>query len=191
MYVTLISDASFCPQTNSAGFGSWVVSNRARKSYGSMIRDANNSGVAEAMGICNALAYAIRDGNIRKGDYVLIQCDATDGIAIVEGTSVDKPERVKVRTWFRDTVQELKLTIEFRHVKGHSKQDGNKFKAQNKCDALAYSFMCKMRGIKKLRKLKEKIRRSKQNILEVEKLQIQNEIAMVTVKIDRMLAGDY
>lgn len=191
MYVTIISDASYCDTSGCAGFGSWVACERGRKAYGSTIKRATNSGVAEAMGICNALAFALRDGLVRKGDYVLIQCDALDGIRIVKGESLVAPIREEVYKWFKETIETFKLKTEFRHVKGHSKVADNRSQAQRKCDALAYNYMAKARSRKKLKGLRNILTEHNLRMVEERKMQYKNEIALCTVKIDRMLAGIY
>lgn len=40
MRVTIISDASFCPNTKAAGYGGWVVCNRGNNANGGPLRGA-------------------------------------------------------------------------------------------------------------------------------------------------------
>ncbi|QPB12077.1 Rnase H [Providencia phage PSTCR4] len=162
MHVTIISDASYCDKTKAAGFGSWVACKRGKKSYGSILNGATNSGVAEAMGICNALAYAMKGGLIFAGDIVLIQCDATDGLGILKGNTLGQCEvRKKICDWFSNIVTKYKLKITFRHVKGHSKTLDSRSKAQQYCDRLAYDYMQKARSLIRLEKEKKRLAKNK------------------------------
>lgn len=162
MHITIISDASYCDKTKAAGFGSWVACKRGKKSYGSILNGAINSGVAEAMGICNAIAYAMKGGLVFAGDVVLIQCDATDGLGILQGTTLGQCEvRKKICDWFSDIVNKYKLKITFRHVKGHSKTLDSRSKAQRHCDELAYSYMQKARSLIQLERAKNRLAKKK------------------------------
>src|SRR5699024_8807393 len=69
MRVTIISDASFCPNTKAAGYGGWVVCNRGNNANGGPLRGAPDSGAAETMAICNIIWEGMKAKLIHPGDH--------------------------------------------------------------------------------------------------------------------------
>lgn len=143
MLVTLMTDASHCHQTNAAGFGFWCVSNRGKLMGGKPLAGkVKDSYEAEAKGVANSLVIAFRSGIIQQGDKVIIQLD---NISVVSGINKShKKPRNDVKIVLRfifDFCIENNISIEARHVKGHSKNKDNRSMANKHCDKRAKEQM--------------------------------------------------
>lgn len=68
MRVTIIADASWCPDTYLGGYGFWIASERGKMpGEGVFKRKCNNSCEAEAMALVNALHVGIKNNLVHKG----------------------------------------------------------------------------------------------------------------------------
>lgn len=75
MLVTIIADASYCPNYNVAGYGYWIVCDRGSDGGGGPLGKGNkveNSTVAEMMAIVKALYKACQSNLVQVQDVVLI-----------------------------------------------------------------------------------------------------------------------
>lgn len=143
MRVTVIADASHCPDTGAAGYGYWAVSERGRQGGGGPIKNPlGNSTAAEMAALVNGLYFALASGIAERGDHVLLQTDCTGAIAALESKrkelSID--ERAAKAQFF-----ELKkthgVTVSFRHVKGHTSRTEARYVTNNLCDQRAKTGM--------------------------------------------------
>lgn len=77
MLVTLITDASFCPETKAAGWAAWVGSHRghARKS-GIIPTRVGNNNEAEMRAIVFGLRFALEQRILFKGDGLIVKTDS-------------------------------------------------------------------------------------------------------------------
>lgn len=148
--VTIICDASYCSKTHAAGYGFWAVSERGRHAGGGSFKallDAPST--AETMAIVNALHVTLGLGIALKGDRVLIQTDCIFAIHMLTGV-VRRPKRhpeafkaVERFNVMRDTHG---LSVDFRHVKGHTTVADNRSKAQRMSDFRAKQAMKRARS---------------------------------------------
>ena len=143
MLVTLMTDASHCQQTGAAGFGFWCVSNRGKLAGGKPLNGKiKDSYEAEAKGVANSLVIGFRSGIIQEGDKVIIQLDNIAVVFGINGKLEKKRKDIKqVLDFINNFKIENNLSIECRHVKGHSKKTGNRFSANKHCDKLAKEQM--------------------------------------------------
>ncbi len=146
MRVTIITDASFCPNTRVAGYGYWLASDRGSKAgMGVMTTQRIVSNVAaEMMAVANTLHDCKMQKLLLPGDSVLMQTDCV--AAINAFTSVrtlnsmhEQEQNVVEYVW--QFVKHFELEIRYRHVKGHSSQQGNRYLANHKCDQRAKNAM--------------------------------------------------
>lgn len=147
MLVTIMCDASFCHDTKAGGFGYWIASGRGKKGGGGSFKiDCDNSENAETLAIVNSLYIACNEQLVQEGDRVLIQSDCTGAIRWFEGKGISaNRQKVRALELFNNKVDELKLHVLFRHVKGHSKKKDARSRSNNHCDKRAYKAMCKAR----------------------------------------------
>lgn len=143
MLVTLMTDASHCPTTGAGGFGFWCVSNRGKlmggKPLSGKVLDAYS---AEAKGVANSIVIAFRSGIIQQGDKVIIQLDNIAVVAGINGKQRKIRKDIKeVLVFINNFKIENNITIECRHVKGHSKNTDNRYTANKHCDKRAKEQM--------------------------------------------------
>jgi len=138
-----MTDASHCPDTGAAGFGFWCASDRGKLAGGSKFRGVlKDSYEAEFKGVANSLKASMNAGLILSGDKVLVQLDCIGVIFCLEGKSKPRCDVEKVLKYIRDIVKQHGLTLECRHVKGHTRRSkGNRFAANNHCDKRAKTAM--------------------------------------------------
>lgn len=143
MLVTIISDASYCDKTKSAGYGYWIACARSKKGGGGAITvEVEDNNVAEMMGACNALWHAITSGLVQKGDSVLFQLDCQHAIDVMRMKArMESPQRREVMGYINRMVTQYDLSISFRHVKGHTKNPDARSRANRHCDRRAKDAM--------------------------------------------------
>ena len=148
MLVTIISDGSFCPFTNSGGYGFWIASKRGKlQGSGAFKEQSSSSLVVEMRAIMNGLHRALKDGLVLKGDKVLLQTDCTAAIDTFLGKrKYPHAQEQQAVEYFHMMVNRFKLTYEFRHVKGHTTPTDPRFSANRLCDKLAKKAMRKARS---------------------------------------------
>lgn len=162
MLVTIITDASFCPNTLAGGYGVWVASNRGRGTFGGPLTGTKDSGEAEAKAACNGLHHAITNGYVMRGDRVLIQLDCIPAIELFTRKRKARMAEKEALDWMERIAKANDLTLQFRHIKGHNNRCGaNRTKAQNKCDDTAGMYMRLERQKIHCAGLKKQIRDSK------------------------------
>lgn len=153
MYVTLMTDASVCHDTEIGAYGFWVVSCRSKGHGGGVFSEkTNDSNMGEIRAVIYSLATAINQKHVQVGDYVLIQADNTTTLQTLgkwaKPVTSHKPKNEKVPFSERPEVVEAvalfdtlkgnySLTIEFRHVKGHSSLKNKRNVSNNLCDMRA------------------------------------------------------
>lgn len=144
MLVTIFTDASHCPETKSAGYGYWIISDRGHLKGGAEFKSTvKNIHQAESMAVVNALYGAILAGIAQKGDTILVQSDSTPALNILEYLC-KKEEYVEIiKEWSRLT-REMDKVI-YRHVKAHSGAKDARSYANRYCDNVARVSMRRMR----------------------------------------------
>jgi ribonuclease HI len=147
--VTIISDASHCPITKIGGYGFWAVSTRGRHAgSGSFKKKFRGSTPAEASAIVNAVFISLRLGIAAKGDRLLIQTDSLHSIHVFTGVTkkCKDPDTMNAKNELAKLAATHELTFEFRHVRGHTRVDDQRSKAQRHSDLRAKAAMKKARS---------------------------------------------
>lgn len=148
MRVTIIADASFCPDTHAAGYGFWIACDRGKRGGSGAVktRVANNI-AAEMIALVNGLYTACRYGLVAKHDEVLLQTDCLAAIDAFAGNRGRiSQEEIELVQYLERLKTEQKLTIQFRHVKGHTDGSTPRLYINNMCDELARKSMRRARG---------------------------------------------
>jgi ribonuclease HI len=143
MRVTVIADASHCPDTKAAGYGFWAVSERGRHGGGgSMQGPMDTSSAAEMAALANGLFHALFKGIAQQGDHVLLQTDCQAAIDAFESrrTVLTPDERRAKKELFGLKVKHG-VTVSFRHVKGHTSRTEARYVTNNLCDKRAKDGM--------------------------------------------------
>jgi ribonuclease HI len=148
MWVTIIADASYCPDTQAAGYGFWIASDRGKRGgHGGIKERVVNSIAAEMMALVNGLYMACRYGLADQGDTVLLQTDCQAAIdAFTHKRARITHEETDLVSYLETLAKDLQLTVMFKHVKGHTSGGTPRLFINNKCDELARDAMRKMRG---------------------------------------------
>lgn len=158
MLVTVIADASWCPDTGATGYGYWAVSERGRKYGGGAVRrPVLKSHVAEMMAAVNGIWKALAEGIAKPGDTILVQTDCQSAIHSFENPDRRPKEEQEVIGQLQRYKDEQSLTVMFRHVKGHTAGSTPREFVNNVCDKQAKDYMRKMRTHLRCKKLKESL----------------------------------
>ena len=143
--VSLFTDASFCHETQAAGWGYWARSERCRKWGGGPFKELiNEVAEAELAAVANGMVASVRDGVTHRGDKVLIQCDNMQVVtALSTGFGVRTLQFNHILDTFKALRDRYELVTEVRHIKGHTK--GPKAKSRhyvhNVADRIAKQHM--------------------------------------------------
>lgn len=146
MNVTIIADASWCPDTKAAGYGYWIACQRGRRNGGGTIRrQVSTSQVAEMMAVVNGIWHGMVEGYIVRGDVLLVQTDCQNAINLFRAGDRGTTEEREVLAFLGKLVQANELTLNLRHVKGHTSGDTPRTYVNNVCDKVAKKHMRGMR----------------------------------------------
>lgn len=146
MRVTILADASHCPDTKAGGYGYWVASERGRKGgSGALKGKILTSTLAELMAVANAVYEGVSHGLIQPNDILLIQIDCESAIFAFTGKRKSSEAEHAVVRYIATLSISMNLVIEYRHVKGHSSRTEARFAANRKCDRSARKEMRKAR----------------------------------------------
>lgn len=148
MLVTLMTDASVCGQTGAAGYGFWVVSKRGGSpGQGQLKGRIKDSFEGELKAVAMALNKAINMQSIIQGDHIIIQLDNSGVVNCLNKVNKVRPNDTEVIEFIFNTLSLNNLTIEARHVKGHSSRKENRYTANKLCDMRAKIEMRKARKL--------------------------------------------
>lgn len=161
MKMTLFVDASFCPKTLAAGWGSWAIRDdwsKGRNRGGPLNtkHPVTSSNAAEIAGIGASLWQHSQLGDLQGLSSLMIQCDNTAALgfiatkiprAVRSGKQLfskakwgDDPLISAVMATVCETLAGVPL-IDLRHVKGHSGLDDGRSWVNRKCDSEAKKNM--------------------------------------------------
>lgn len=159
--MTLFVDASFCPDTGAAGFGSWAIRDgwlRGRMHSAPLETRTPllSSNAAEIAGIGMALWHHHLSGDLAGLDSINIQCDNLAALGYIR-RGITRSKRVGKQAfsdlgWKHDeligrvisTIDKLLVdipSVTLKHVKGHSRKDNGRSWVNHHCDRLAKSQM--------------------------------------------------
>ncbi len=157
--MTCFSDAAFCAQTQSCGWGGWAICDLwgSRRFYGGIVTshllNANEAELAAMAALLTRLSQNSELHGIRR---IVLQSDSiaalsalysVDKAAIWSGSGhhkdVAQPQRrITMSPFERRTAKDIRSVVEdrvlvLRHVKGHSKIDTGRKWVNAQCDAEA------------------------------------------------------
>lgn len=151
--VTIFSDASVGAD-GTVGWGAWVKADGKDgiTRQGVLKMKTIDSCTAELCALVNAVHAGIRNGLVRQGDVIMLQCDnlnalgwvlkrvrgavdnpAKGGLSPVLSRKKKKlnregaPEIVKAVSLLNATVTDYRIAYQVRHVRGHKKGGGRQF----------------------------------------------------------------
>lgn len=146
MLITILADASHCPETKVGGYGYWLASKRGKKGGGGTFKGTvETSSLAEMMAVANALHIALTDHIVQMDDQVLIQIDCEAAIQAFGYQRKLTPAEVKTVEYVQKLKKSFNLALEFRHVKAHTSNNDNRSLANKACDKFARKAMRKAR----------------------------------------------
>lgn len=157
MWITIIADASYCPDTGKAGYGFWIASQRGKMGGDGVLKgEVENNIAAEMMALLNALDAALKSNLVHKNDSVLMQTDCEPAIDafknLRQSTSSQEKRLVK---WFKDFCKEHNLHVRLKHVKGHTDNEDARYVVNNICDRKARRNMRRARDEHKDKMIRE------------------------------------
>lgn len=147
MLITLFSDASLCPHTRKGGWAGWLKSEgRTVRGGGAFKRPLNDTSIAEAMAVVNALHLGARRGLIATGATVLVQTDNDSIASVLQGTAKRRITATAavvedVARAFHTLVTGMEITIRWRHVKAHRGTVDRRSAVNDYCDEQAREHM--------------------------------------------------
>lgn len=156
MHVTLMADASHCPDRNVAGYGFWIASARGKKAGGGAIKSlVDNIGEAELMALANALFVAINENFVAPGDNVLMQTDSLAAIGAIGKTRKRMTQKEgEVASYILRLAENNALLLRVKHVKGHSGRAEARFVSNHMCDRRAKTGLMTARKLHKEGKIR-------------------------------------
>jgi len=128
-FITVFSDASFCPYTGATGYACWIKYGNGKTIVASGSGVTKNSTNAELLGLRKALNQLLLKGVETEGRILVLQCDNVSALG-----KVDVPDMGFSH-------------IKRKHIKGHSSKFGTRSYVQRLCDRLAYKEMRKQRAV--------------------------------------------
>ena len=160
MNVTVISDASYCPDHRVAGYGYWIACARRKVGGGGQIvHEVGDVNTAEMMALANTLWHGISEQIILPGDTILFQTDslgAIDRLQNIKRVATTEQQKT-VQAYFEKTISRLDLAVQFRHVKGHTVLTDARYVANRMCDKRAREQMRAARKAKVIEKARAPI----------------------------------
>jgi ribonuclease HI len=149
--VTVLADASYCPDTHVAGYGYWIASDRGKKPGEGIISRVQGSLDAEMQAICFAIEDGAELGLIKTNDTVLIQTDCQGAMTFFQKHLLSDviPEAVEAYQRLHRVKLRYNLQFVFKHVKGHTSVRDQRSRANRHCDHRARAAMRSARDARK------------------------------------------
>lgn len=145
---TIIADASFCPETHVGGYAYWIANERRKfGGDGRMRVKPTNNVAAECIALLEGLKSAIEAGVVGHRSAVLLETDCQPAIDTLSGRRpVSNDQERRLVDWFDRVCARHSLRVRYKHVKGHTKQVGNRFVVNAICDRKARKHMRRARN---------------------------------------------
>ena len=132
-----MTDASVCP-TGAAGYGFWIVSARGGTPGGEAFKSYIKDGYeGEFKAVVNALSYGVTNNLIQANDDVLVQLDNKGVVDILKGKLKPREDLDVAYAMLKKILSTNKIKLKARHVKGHTKVNDQRSKANRMCDMRA------------------------------------------------------
>lgn len=159
MLITLITDASHCPDTKACGYGVWVAGQRGKREFSGMFaKPLDNSLLCEMAAIVNGLYHGLKAGLICKGDTILVQTDCTSAIQGFLGSrKISHIEEREILEVYSKLLVSCELFIRFKHVKAHTGKQDKRSISNEVCDKKAKAWMKRMRNLIQLNEIRQKV----------------------------------
>jgi ribonuclease HI len=157
--VTVVVDASFCPTHRVGGWAAWIKTDgRPGVFVGGPLKGlCGSAGDAEAKAAVNAVFAIVIGGMAGPSDRIVLKSDCLEALGALRGGNVrltrDSPaqsRKVRVRhaataAILHGLLESRGVTVDLRHVKGHSHSQGGNSWANRECDRIAKSHMRQLR----------------------------------------------
>lgn len=141
-WATVITDASFCPRTNTGGWAGWIkVDGLPTIKKSGPLKEVNCSASAELFAVLNGIWLALRAGS----EGILVQTDCQAVITAYLNRR-GKLGKIWQEALIRPDLRPAKLT--FRHVKGHGPIHNKATYVNDWCDVEAKKAMKQARSKK-------------------------------------------
>lgn len=132
-----MTDASVCP-TGAAGYGFWIISARGGTPGGGSFKSHIKDGYeGEFKAVVNALSYGVSNNLIQANDDVLIQLDNKGVVDILKGKAKPREDLEVAYSMLNKMLTTHNLKLKARHVKGHTRVNDQRSKANRMCDMRA------------------------------------------------------
>ena len=142
-----MTDASVCP-TGAAGYGFWIVSARGGTPGGGAFKSHIKDGYeGEFKAVVNALSYGVANNLIQANDDVLVQLDNKGVVDILKGKLKPREDLGVAYSMLKKILSSNKIKLKARHVKGHTKVNDQRSKANRMCDMRARLAMKEARRV--------------------------------------------
>ena len=144
MNVTIIADASYCPDTGAAGYGWWIACQRGKLGgHGVLKTKLVNNIAAEMMALVNAFLAGCQAGLIQQHDQVLMQTDCTAAINIFKESTRNKAteQELQIAAKLHEYQKRAGVATSYRHVKGHTTTQDARSHVNRQCDQQARKHM--------------------------------------------------
>lgn len=146
-HITIIADASYCPNTKAAGYGVWVNGCFGKSPFEGQLQSPACNNTAEIMAVANALWHAMHNHLVYAKSFVLIQTDSSTAIGMFEGKIEPKnDQQIAAKYYVRDIIRRFELSVTYRHCPGHTNALTKRSIAQQHCDDRAKRQMLKARA---------------------------------------------
>lgn len=162
--LTLFADASFCPKTGAAGWGSWAIKDGWPKGLfhgGALRREIKSSNEAELCGLASALWVHDKAGNLGDVTAFILQCDNTVALGTIlslipQAGHVSSKKRATnaqiaarkngIKPIEHEAIEAITgivagRPIWLKHVKGHNGNSDGRSWVNNQCDDAARRHM--------------------------------------------------
>lgn len=148
MNITVLADASFCPDHKVGGYGFWIASARGKVGGGAPFRGRISTNIcAEMMAVCNAVHKGAQLKLIQHGDILLVQTDCMAAIDAFTGIRNNLCEQeIEAKRYMISLIDRLKLRVHYKHVKGHTGRRESRFVSNEICDSIARTHMQEARN---------------------------------------------
>lgn len=160
MSVTIICDASYCPETGIAGFGYWIASDRGKLGNdGVFVGTLANNIAAEMMAVVLTMREGLAADLIHYGERLLVQTDCQAAIDAFKGfRSLPVEQEAMIVDWYHDLIREHGLEMEFRHIPAHTGDQAVRSRVNAICDRQARKQMRNARDAHNMRQLSQMLK---------------------------------
>lgn len=150
-YLTVFSDASYCPKTGATGIASWARGdgNHRAKAFFFLPMPLANSQLAELFAFCHGILLCISELPHEPGYIISAQTDCLDVIRMMKYPDSCASEAAAICLHVLEEVKKNGLILTYKHIKAHTGEKDPRSKINHWCDYHARNEMRKKREILK------------------------------------------